>query len=419
MSARRNNPAQSGKAKNHLLTMQRCLCAAIFSPRSIRLWGARLFCVGLVLLALDAGAQSSENSPGACRPLASDEALANSVTHPFWKSSHMDAETVLFELHSGETAATAKLLFTPTRIVRITSATAETVFEQGRDYLWAPGSNMLTLAPNSRIPFKTTAELHPPMISPNDVGIAVGGKASLLFHEGPPFQEIETAVSYDHKKQWESYSPEPAGALARTRAALNARQPFKLVVLGDSISTGASASQSFCKPPFQPGFAELVANALRLKYRDPVTLKNLSVGGKTASWGVTEAAHAAEEHPDLVIIAFGMNDASLGVSAGDYSVDIQEMMAAVRALSPNADFILVATWPGNPEWAHSDWQRYEKYRQALSQLAGPGVAMADLTSLFEEILKTKKFDDLTGNGLNHPNDFGHRIYAQAILQLIK
>ena len=400
--------------------VQRSFPAATFSRRSIRSWSLRLICAGLALLPLNAGAQNGEGSSGACRPLATDKALADSVTHPFWKSPHTDAETVLFELHPGETAATAKLLFTPTRIVRITSATDETVFEQGRDYLWMPGSNVLTLAPNSRIPFETTAELHPPMISPNDVGIAVGGKASLLFHEGPPFQAIEAAVSYDHKKQWEGYTPPSAAAgLSRTRATLKARQPFKLVVLGDSVSTGASASQSFCKPPFQPGFAELVANALRLKYRDPVTLKNLSVGGKTASWGVTEAARAAEEHPNLVIIAFGMNDASLGVSAEEYGGEIQKMMAAVRASSPDADFVLVATWPGNPDWAHSDWPRYEQYRQALSRLTGPGVAMADLTSLFEEILKTKKFDDLTGNGLNHPNDFGHRIYAQAILQLIK
>jgi lysophospholipase L1-like esterase len=388
--------------------------------RSIRLWSLRLLCAGLVWLPLNAGAQSSEASPGSCRPLAGDKALADSVTYPFWKSSHMDAETVLFELHPGETAATATLLFAPTRVVRVTSATGETVFEQGRDYLFTPGSNVLTLAPNSRIPFKTTAELHPPMSSPDDIGVAVGGKMSLLFHEGPPFQALEAAVTYEHKKTWEGYTPpSKTAALARTRAKLKSRQPFKLVVLGDSISTGASASQSFCKPPFQPGFAELVANALRVKHSAPVTLKNLSVGGKAANWGVTEAAHAAEEHPDLVIIGFGMNDASGGVSVEDYSRDLEKIMATVRSSSPDADFILVATWPGNPEWAHSDWPRYEQYRQALSRLAGPGVAMADLTSLFEEILKTKKFDDLTGNGLNHPNDFGHTIYAQAILQLIK
>jgi len=27
----------------------------------------------------------------------------------------------------------------------------------------------------------------------------------------------------------------------------------------------------------------------------------------------------------------------------------------------------------------------------------------------------KTHHDLTGNGINHPNDFGHRLYAQVIL----
>ena len=26
--------------------------------------------------------------------------------------------------------------------------------------------------------------------------------------------------------------------------------------------------------------------------------------------------------------------------------------------------------------------------------------------------------DLTGNGINHPNDFGHRLYAHTILSLL-
>jgi hypothetical protein len=42
------------------------------------------------------------------------------------------------------------------------------------------------------------------------------------------------------------------------------------------------------------------------------------------------------------------------------------------------------------------------------------VALADLTSIWIEFL-TKKLDwDLTGNGVNHPNDFGHRVYAQVL-----
>jgi hypothetical protein len=32
--------------------------------------------------------------------------------------------------------------------------------------------------------------------------------------------------------------------------------------------------------------------------------------------------------------------------------------------------------------------------------------------------ESRHFVDVTGNGVNHPNDYGHRLYAQAILALL-
>jgi len=62
---------------------------------------------------------------------------------------------------------------------------------------------------------------------------------------------------------------------------------------------------------------------------------------------------------------------------------------------------------------------YPQYRDALMRLSGPGVAVADLTSMWADLLKIKKFVDLTGNGVNHPNDFAHRVYAEVILELFE
>jgi hypothetical protein len=42
--------------------------------------------------------------------------------------------------------------------------------------------------------------------------------------------------------------------------------------------------------------------------------------------------------------------------------------------------------------------------------------LVDLTEIWQQLLERKHDLDLTGNGLNHPNDFGHRLYAQAILE---
>ena len=54
----------------------------------------------------------------------------------------------------------------------------------------------------------------------------------------------------------------------------------------------------------------------------------------------------------------------------------------------------------------------------MQSFVGPGVALADVTEVWTWMNRHKHFLDLTGNGLNHPNDFGHRLYAQCILQLL-
>ncbi len=41
-----------------------------------------------------------------------------------------------------------------------------------------------------------------------------------------------------------------------------------------------------------------------------------------------------------------------------------------------------------------------------------------MTSIWEGMLRRKTFYDVTGNGVTHPNDFGHMVYAQGILALL-
>jgi hypothetical protein len=56
------------------------------------------------------------------------------------------------------------------------------------------------------------------------------------------------------------------------------------------------------------------------------------------------------------------------------------------------------------------------YRDAMQGVVQDGESLVDLTEIWQQLLERKHDLDLTGNGLNHPNDFGHRLYAQAILE---
>ena len=44
------------------------------------------------------------------------------------------------------------------------------------------------------------------------------------------------------------------------------------------------------------------------------------------------------------------------------------------------------------------------------------IAVAEVTSAHKYVLEHKEYYDMTGNNVNHPNDFLARIYAMVILR---
>jgi len=337
---------------------------------------------------------------------------------PFWQDKTMTDEPVFFITKDGATSAS--LLFTPTKILRVTywDGDKRVTLRQGQDFTWSRKSDVLTLTPGAGAPSKTWEQMRPAMGSPMSIGAAVDGQSALFWSEGRVFHDLQVMVTYEHRGTWTPPAPPPsAGDLKGTIAQLKTRKPFKLVALGDSITAGYNASGFVGAPPMQPPYAALVANTLGERSGAPVMLTNLAVAGKRSDWGVEMVPKVLEEHPDLVILAFGMNDGSGRVTSEAYAANIKAIMDGVRAGIPNCSFVLVAPMTGNPEWTGAATDLYPKYRDALAGLTGSGVALADVTSIWTSILTHKKFTDLTGNGVNHPNDFGHRIYAATILSL--
>ena len=56
--------------------------------------------------------------------------------------------------------------------------------------------------------------------------------------------------------------------------------------------------------------------------------------------------------------------------------------------------------------------------EASAADAAPDTALADVQTVWRKFLQRKSFYDLTGNGVNHPNDYGHRIYASVIPEVL-
>ena len=198
---------------------------------------------------------------------------------------------------------------------------------------------------------------------------------------------------------------------------LKEKGPLSICLLGDSISTGCNASGWAKVAPFQPPYQDLLVKNLEAVYGAKVTLDNLAVSGTATGWGLANIGKVIEAEPDLVILAFGMNDAAR-YPADEYGANIQRMVDTVGKVLPEAEFILVATMLGNKDWTVLRHELFPQYRDALAAIRRPGIAMADMTSVWAELLAHKKDWDMTGNGVNHPNDFGHRLYAQVLSSLL-
>jgi lysophospholipase L1-like esterase len=337
---------------------------------------------------------------------------------PFWRSDVMDGESVLFMSDNASSAPKATLLFVPTKITAVRNSAGNVTYEEGRDYLWTPGTRTITLPKDSRIVHKTPKDLRRPPKTQQFSLTHRDGNGEILFGATHEYHDMQTSISYTHPIAWTGATPSFASnQLPRTIERLKAKRPVAIALLGDSISTGCNASGWAKAAPFQPPFQDLFAMNLEAVYGAKVSLRNFAVGGTGSAWGVQTIGKLIDAKPDLVILAFGMNDAG-GLPPAQYQANIRAMIDAVRKTQPQAEFILIASMLGNPDWVVMRLDRFPEYRDALRQLCGPGVALADMTSMWTEFQKHKKDWDMTGNGVNHPNDFGHRIYAQVLSTLL-
>jgi len=330
----------------------------------------------------------------------------NAILMPVWKSQHLVNETVLLVSSAGGRPE-GRLLFAPVGKVVIRDYALEKTYQEGTDYVVM--GNCIRLPVGSTIPFMTWKQLYPDSADapPKTMRSCKGGYVA--FTEGTFWNDRQIAVTYDHKADWNGPIPSTApGQFLRTKQKLQAGLPLKVALLGDSISAGASASKD--RPPHVPGWGELAMDGLRDKYHSPITFVNPSLGGMVSAWGRKVAPFfVAPEKPDLCIIAFGMNDGG-GVPVDQYLANTKAIIESVRQENPETEFILVASWPPNENWRKL--APMDGYLAALKTLESKSIAVADVWSVAAHILKTKRYCDITGNHVNHPNDFMVRIYAQ-------
>ena len=335
-----------------------------------------------------------------------------------WADKTIYNETVVLEDNGSEISG--QLLFEPTDIISVRDYTLDKVYDASE---YTISGNKIIRNDSSTMPYLTTEQLagiNLPQEYAFSTYQAKEPGTSIIFTEGIGIIMHQIAVTYKHAGTWAGTKPaHQPEALANVMAKLKAKESVNVVLNGDSISTGANSSGVMGIKPYLDDFGTLFTNYLSNKYDTEVNLINTSVGGMLSNWGKDNVdANVNNYNPDLVIIGFGMNDGSLGMSPQTFKENIDFMVRSIKSRNPEADIIIIHTIYANPLSIQNQGQKaYLAELQALQ--TEHGVALLDMGSITETMYETKKGVDILANNINHPSDFLVRIYAAGLIEVLE
>ena len=339
-------------------------------------------------------------------------------TLPLWEGNVVYQESLWLVENKDGSVSDAQLLYPATQIISVRSSDLRTEYKEGVDYTLVDGK--LHILPDSSIPVTKYNEYYPEAKTDKSMQLNPAyGSGYIFFSEGSTIHSMQIAVTYAHEGTFPGEIPAcKRDQLPKTVAKLENGEHLQIAVYGDSISTGRNSSfQTGALPNARPWY-QMFVDKLGVTYPEATTsLYNPSVSGKKSDWGADEAQTNVGYGPDLCIIAFGMNDGTKQYSQEFYRRNIQKIIDTARAGNPDCEFVLVATMLANPE-ADVFAGTQKDYLSVLEAMETEGIVVMDMTTLHDNLLTRKLYRDMTGNNVNHPNDFLSRAYAQNLWQTV-
>ncbi len=355
-------------------------------------------------------------------------------TTPIWQGNIVAHESVMFL----EDEHAVRLVYPIAEVLSVWSADMTVSYEKDVD--WTVEFGCFVRLPGSRMPFMPLSRFYPAEHeNGKDFGCTEAGKPYLGFGEGDTMIRNQVVITYRHDSTWAGpVVPAQLDKCARFLDKLEKGEEATILFYGDSITTGANSSGRVGVAPSAQSFPEMVTEVLAKKYGYTVSWDvqpyeemktiaktggkvlhyvNTAVGGMDSNWGVQNVVtHVNDYAPDLVILAFGMND---GGKTKDHYMDLTKQIIDSVLTNTGADMILLATML--PHWRAAGFFGHQiEYEPALSACAAKNdrLAIAPMTSVHRYILGRKQYYHMTGNNVNHPNDFLARIYAMVLLAVL-
>ncbi len=385
--------------------------------------------------------------------------------NPSWNSEMFGDEYVTRDeavmFYKGRT--TAKLQFPIDNIVCVNSYNLDSKsFKQyylGEDFTVNANGEM-ALTANTKIPVYSDAAKLKNLTS--SYGIDWGFIAGMSTTQ----PRYLVTVTYTHTRQWKGTSfttaPKSQSATLKFKEKAENGETVNVLFMGDSITTGCNATgqdvvtyaynggemisvgstpsltingwKSYLglsgdtAPEWtQKAWPNLVVENLQSQYPDAnFTLTNRGIGSSASEWyynNINAIVNKKQiEKPDLVFIAFGMNEANR--SKDSMVLNVTKMKNYIRSWNPDCTVVLVSPFHPNAytenAYAVQTCYNLEAHEQGYKELSATdsNIAYAPVLSEFKKLLTVKEGVDYTGNNYNHVNDFGVNLYANTILATI-
>ncbi|MBX3741474.1 MAG: hypothetical protein KF712_10815 [Akkermansiaceae bacterium] len=214
--------------------------------------------------------------------------------------------------------------------------------------------------------------------------------------------------------------------IAKSTAKLKGGEPFRIAFMGDSVTLGAEATAWTLNLWTEKNltYASRVVTGLRKVFPSAKIEPIQAVQGGTTSKVAPQFfdEKVAPQKPDLLLIAFGLNDANSTIG-GKPRVSVEEYKEGLRgvigkARATGTEVMLVTPMQPGPFLKSGIATRIVDYRDAMLALAKEEkVACADVYAdwMHQADQGIPPFSQLH-NWINHPGNHGHGVYADTILR---
>ncbi|MBT56191.1 MAG: hypothetical protein CMF72_22670 [Mameliella sp.] len=188
-----------------------------------------------------------------------------------------------------------------------------------------------------------------------------------------------------------------------------------IVTAGDSITGGAHTVSRENFDSDADGYVGIIRN----HFRNVFDVTNFSFNGSSIGQLTTGLPAILAGGPSALTVAFGQNDHVAGLGAPLVSFEDALTDIVDDAQAAGVYVVLLGFMPKNPLWENYNATSAAAYNQAIADVAtATGAAFVDIEAAWAAVRADKTHMELTGDNHHHPNNYGSRLYASALLPFL-